>query len=72
MNSDFDTMAGFEACEKELDELKDMLREAAVPDCRGCDGSGVFMGSVCICACVSAVNIERNRAKKEEVNPNVL
>lgn len=44
---------------KALDELQDMLRDAAKADCTGCDGTGIFMGNVCICACVSAANLDK-------------
>lgn len=49
---------GFIDAADELAEIKKHLRDAAKPDCGGCDGSGIYMGNVCICACVSVSNIQ--------------
>lgn len=53
------------AADAELAEMKRMLREAAKPDCTGCDGTGIYLGNVCICGCVSAANIPRHGDSNE-------
>lgn len=44
------------------DVLRGQLSRYADPDCRGCDGTGVFYGNVCVCACVLNT-LERNAPK---------
>jgi hypothetical protein len=33
------------------DELRQKIKDAAEPDCRYCDGTGIFYGNVTICGC---------------------
>jgi len=37
----------------------DLLRQAADPECKHCDGHGIFYGNVAICGCVNRHHYKR-------------
>lgn len=53
-----------------FEELQQWVKDCADPDCRNCDGTGIFYGNVCLCGCVNHSE-QKLRPRTDEERENL-